>query len=229
LGEINPEKEIGILQVELLMKDLETLEGLLSKIGKDIKKDKKALKKFEFLKKVKETVSKGKLISEIDLTDEEKSEIKEYQFLTQKPILHILNTNDKTQYSTPGVEYLGMNLKEEKEISELSEGEIKELGIKSQLDLLIKTCYNILDLITFFTATGGKETRAWTVKRGERAPQVGGVVHSDFEKKFIRAEITPWQKLVEAGSWSRAREKGWLQIVGKDYIVQDGDVIEFKI
>ena len=227
LGEINPGKEIEIVKVELLMKDLETLEGMIPKLEK--RQDKKILKKIEILKRIKEGVSEGKSMSEINLNLEEKLEIKEYQFLTQKPMLHILNTNDKTQYSTPGVEYLGMNLKEEKEISELSEGEIKELGIKSQLDLLIKTCYNILDLITFFTATGGKETRAWTVKRGERAPQVGGVVHSDFEKKFIRAEITPWQKLVEAGSWSRAREKGWLQIVGKDYIVQDGDVIEFKI
>ena len=233
LGEINPEKEIEIVKVELLMKDLETLESLISKIEK--KGDKTPHqnlvggKKIEILKKIKEEISKEKSISEINLTEEEKLEIKEYQFLTQKPILHILNTNDKTQYSTPGVEYLRMNLKEEEEITELSEGEIKELGIKSQISRLIKACYDILDLITFFTVTGGKETRAWTVKRSERAPQAGGVVHSDFEKKFIRAEVIPWQKLVQAGSWLKAREKGWLQIVGKDYIVQDGDVIEFKI
>ena len=233
LGEINPEKEIGILQVELLMKDLETLENLISKLEK--KGDKTSHqnlvegKKIGILKKIKEEISKGKPISEINLTEEERLEIKEYQFLTQKPILHILNTNDKTQYSTPGVEYLRMNLKEEEEISEFSEGEIKELGLKSQLDLLIKACYNILDLITFFTVAGGQETRAWTVKRDERAPQAGGSVHSDFEKKFIRAEVIPWQKLAEVGSWSKAREKGSLQIVGKDYIVQDGEVIEFKI
>ena len=233
LGEINPEKEIEIVKVELLMKDLETLESLISKIEK--KGDKTPHqnlvggKKIEILKKIKEEISKEKSISEINLNLEEKLEIKEYQFLTQKPILHILNTNDKTQYSTPGVEYLRMNLKEEEEITELSEGEIKELGIKSQISRLIKACYDILDLITFFTVTGGKETRAWTVKRSERAPQAGGVVHSDFEKKFIRAEVIPWQKLVQAGSWLKAREKGWLQIVGKDYIVQDGDVIEFKI
>jgi len=233
LGEINPEKEIEIVKVELFMKDLETLESLISKIEK--KGDKTTHqnlvggKKIEILKKIKEEISKEKSISEINLTEEEKLEIKEYQFLTQKPILHILNTNDKTQYSTPGVEYLRMNLKEEEEITELSEGEIKELGIKSQISRLIKACYEILDLITLFTVTGGKETRAWTVKRSERAPQAGGVVHSDFEKKFIRAEVIPWQKLVQAGSWLKAREKGWLQIVGKDYIVQDGDVIEFKI
>ncbi|MBA7642461.1 Ribosome-binding ATPase YchF [subsurface metagenome] len=123
---------------------------------------------------------------------------------------------------------LKINLKIEEEISELSEAERKELGLKSQLDQLILACYNTLSLITFYTITGGKETRAWTLKKGSRATQAGLKVHSDF-KEFIRAEVVPWQKLVEAGSWSKAREKGWLQTVGKEYIVQDGDVIEFKI
>jgi len=228
LGEINPEKEIEIVKVELLMKDLESLESLLSKLENDAKRDKKFLKKFEFLKKVKEIVSQGKLISELDLTDEEKMEIKEYQFLTQKPILHILNTDDK-KYPTSVVDYLEMNLKEEEEMSELSQADARELGLKSRLDQLILACYNILDLITFYTVAGGKETRAWTLKKGGRAPEAGGVVHSDFEEKFIRAEVIPWQKLVEAGSWKEARELGWLKIVGRDYIVRDGDVIEFKI
>ena len=123
---------------------------------------------------------------------------------------------------------LKINLKIEEEISELSEAEIKELGLKSQLDQLILACYNTLSLITFYTITGGKETRAWTLKKGSRAPEAGLKVHSDFEG-FIKAEVVPWQKLVEAGSWSKAREKGWLQTVGKEYVVQDGDVIEFKI
>jgi len=227
LGEINPEKEIEIVETELLMKDLETLESLISKLEK--KEDKKISKKIGILKKIKEGVSEGKSMSEINLTGEEKLEIKEYQFLTQKPIFYILNTNGKTQCSTSKVEHLVMNLKEEEEILELSEGEIKELGFRSQLDLLIGACYDTLSLITFFTVAGGKETRAWTIKRGERAPRAGGIVHSDFEKKFIRAEAISWQKLVEAGSWRCAREKGWLKSVGKDYIVQDGDVIEFKI
>jgi len=243
LGEINPEKEIEIVQVELLMKDLETLENLISKKLLALEKttthpplsrerapgDKKTSKKIGILKKIKEGVSKGKPISEINLTGEEKLEIKEYQFLTQKPIFYILNTNGKSQCSISEIKNLAINLKEEEGISEFSEEEIKELGLKSQLDLLIKACYDILDLITFFTVAGGKETRAWTVKSGKRAPEAGGVVHSDFEKKFIRAEVIPWQKLVQIGSWSKAREKGWLQTVGKDYIVQDGDVIEFKI
>jgi len=99
----------------------------------------------------------------------------------------------------------------------------------SHLDQIITSCYNTLDLITFFTIKGGKETRAWTVKQNSNIKTAGGVVHSDFEEKFIRAEVIPWQKLVDANSWTQARSKGWIQTAGKDYIVQDGDVIEFKI
>jgi len=231
LGEINPEKEIEIVKVELLMKDLETLENLIPKVQEDTKKDKKVFKKLEFLKKIKTAVSKGKLISEIDLIEEEKLEIKEYQFLTQKPIFYVLNINNVTRLNlvTLKAKFLSMNLKEEEEISELSESEMEELKLKSQLDQLILGCYNVLSLITFFTIAGGKETRAWTVKRQTPTPQAGAKVHSDFEKKFIRAEVIPWQKLVEAKSWVKARELGWLRTVGKDYLVEDGDIIEFKI
>jgi len=229
LGEVNPEKEIEIIKTELLMKDLETLEGLISKLGKDIKNDKKALKKFEFLKKVKDFISRGKSILEINLTEEEKLELKEYQFLTQKPIFFILNTDGKVKDLGNNFKCLTMNLKDEDEMSELSEKETAELGLKSKLDQLILTCYNILDLITFYTVAGGKETRAWTIARGSKCPAAGGKVHSDFEEKFIRAEVIPWQQLIEAGSWTNAREKGWIKTVGRDYIVQDGDIIEFKI
>lgn len=97
------------------------------------------------------------------------------------------------------------------------------------LDKLISGCYNILDLITFYTIKGGKEARAWTIKRGAQVPEAGFKVHSDFEKKFIRAEVINWQKLVESGSWLQARQKGFIRSVGRDYIMQPGDVIEFKI
>ena len=228
-GEINPRRDTEIVKIELLMKDLETLEGLLLKIEEDTKKDKKALKKIEFLKKIKEAVSQEKLISEINLTDEEKIEIKEYQFLTAKPILYILNTNKKPEFLKLDIKHLAINLKEEEEISELSESEAQELGINPSLDQLILGCYDILDLITFYTVAGGKEARAWTIKRGTNAPQSGGRVHSDFEEKFIRAEVINWQKLVEAQSWPKARELGWIRTVGKEYVVEDGDVIEFRI
>jgi len=225
----NPEKEIEIIKTELLMKDSEILEGLVQKLEKDSKGNKESLKKFEIIRKIKEIVAQGRLISEINLTDEEKLLIKEFQFLTQKPFLFVLNTDGKTELKTPDLTRLKMNLKEEGEISELSEKERNELGLVSQINQLIKNCYNILDLITFFTVAGGKEIRAWTLKRGLSAPEAGGVVHTDFKEKFIRAEVILWKSLLEAESWSKARELGLIKTVGKEYIVQDGDVIEFKI
>ena len=229
LGEINPEKEMGIVKAELLMKDLETLEGLIRKTEGDSKKDKKCLKKFELLKRVKESVSREKSISEINFTEEEKAEIKEYQFLTEKPVLCVLNTGNEDKSPTSVIECLRMNLKDEEGALELSESEIKELGLKSQLDRLIKACYDILDLITFFTVAGSRETRAWTIKKGKTAPDAAAIVHTDFKEKFIRAEVIPWELLVKAGSWSKAREHGQIKTVGKEYVVQDGNVVEFKI
>ena len=226
LGEINPEKEIEVIKLELLMKDLETLNNLIPKLEKN--GEKKDLKRTEILKKIKNSVSEGKLISELELNDKEKKEIKDYQFLTTKPIIYLFNTNYKVSLNSQ-ILHLELNLKDEQDITELSENEKQELEMESHLDQIITSCYNTLDLITFFTIKGGKETRAWTVKQNSNIKTAGGVVHSDFEEKFIRAEVIPWQKLVDANSWTQARSKGWIQTAGKDYIVQDGDVIEFKI
>jgi len=229
MGEINPERDIETIKTELLMKDLETLEQLISKKEKETE-NKKTIKKIELSKKIKDWVSRGKLISEFNLTEKEQLEIKEYQFLTAKPILYILNTDGELKnFSSDKIKHLAMNLKEEEEFSELLPEEKNELGIKSKLDQLIIDCYNILDLITFFTIAGQKETKAWTLKKGLTAPQAGRVVHSDFQEKFIRAEVISWQKLIETGNWKKVRESGQLKTVGKDYIIQDGDVIEFKI
>jgi small GTP-binding protein len=227
LGEINPQKEIEILRVELLMKDLETIEKAISKLEK--KKDKKDLKKIEILKKIKEIISQGKMISEIELGEEEKKEIKEYQFLTGKPSFCVLNINGKTKFQEPNLPNLKMNLKEEEEFLEFSEKEKKELGFESKIDEVIKECYKTLNLITFYTIAGGKEARAWTTKEGTFAPEAGGIVHSDFEKKFIKAEVINWNDLVKTGSWQKAKEIGLIKIVGRDYILKDGDVIEFRI
>lgn len=158
-----------------------------------------------------------------DLECEEKENL-----LAKKPIVYVYNISGEAQAGSDPTT-LKIDLKMEEEISELSEKEKKELNLSSQLDHLIKLCYDILDLITFYTITGGKETRAWTLKKGSTAPQAGGKVHSDFQEKFIRAEVIEWRKLIEAGGWAKARERGWIQTAGKDYIVQDGDVIEFKI
>lgn len=227
LSQINPEKEMQVIGVELLMKDLETLEKSVSKLEK--KKNERTLKKLTVLKKLKRGVSQGKLISQIDLTNEEKLEIKEYQALTAKPVLYILNTDDKTDFEKPTYRYLDMNLKEEEEMLELSEEEKKELNLESGLDKLVTACYDVLGLITFFTVAGGKEVRAWTIARNSRAREAAAVVHSDFKEKFIKAGVINWENLVSSGSWQKAREKGLVRMVGKDYIVQDGDVIEFKI
>ncbi len=228
-GEVIPERDIEIIKTELLTKDLETLETLLSKSEKDVKKDKKVLEKLELIKKIKTAVSQEKLISDINLTDEEKGDIKEYQFLTAKPILYILNIDEETKNLEFRFKHLKINLKLEEEVSELSDAERKELEMNSYLDRLILNCYNILNLITFFTIAGGKEVRAWTLRNGYTCPKAGGVVHSDFEERFIKAEVISWKKLIETGFWGKCREKGLIQTVGKEYIVKDGDVIEFKI
>lgn len=217
-GSLDPKRDTEIVKTELLMKDLETLEKIEQKTEK--------LK--NILEKVKAEVGQGRSISSLNLTEQEKGELKEYQFLTAKPRVLILNANNK-DLSREFEHCLFLDLKLEQEISELSENEARELGLKSGLEQLITSCYNALGLISFFTIIGGKEARAWTLKKGSPALAAAGQVHSDFEKRFIRAEVISWQKLVKAGSWLRARDLGWIQTVGKDYLVQDGDVIEFKI
>lgn len=202
-GSLDPKRDIGIIKTELLMKDLETLE------------------KVESLKRIKTAVAQGTLISDIECEEEEKSVIQEYQFLTAKPKVFVLNSAgclpDKGKHPA---EFLVLDLKIEQEISELSEDERKELNMQPNLDKLIKSCYNMLDLISFFTTTGGKETRAWTLQKDSDIIKAAEKVHSVFAEKFIKAKVIPWQKLVEGKPWKDA---------GKDYLVQDGDVIEFKI
>jgi len=214
-GQPEPQRDIEIVNTELIMKDLETVNKRLEKAYKQTKSD-----ELKTLNKIKETLEQGKLAPP--------ETILELQLLTTKSVIYVFNISDgdeKIPFSG-----IALNLKSESELSELSAEEQKELELSpSQLDQLINACYQTLDLITFYTITGGQETRAWTLKNGLKVPQAGGVVHSDFEEKFIRAEVINWQKLIETGSWSIAREKGTLQTEGKEYVVQDGDVIEFKI
>jgi len=227
LGDLNPEEEIEVLNLELLMKDSEILEKAIQKLNK--KREKESLEKAEILEKVRKEVLKGNLISKIELNEKETDKIREYQFLTGKPTLIVLNKNNEARDLETKNSYLSINLKNEAEISDLSEDDRKELDLESSLDSLIKACYDILSLITFFTVTGGKETRAWTIKEGSSVLKAAEAVHSDFKQKFIKAGVISWQKLIDTGSWTKAREKGLIIIAGKDYIVQDGDVIEFKI
>jgi len=225
---LDPKRDIEIIKTEFLMKDLETLEKAILKLEK--KKERETQKKLELLKKIREEVARGKEVSQIPLSLKEKAQIKEFQFLTEKPNIFVLNVGSKNVELKNGPSpSLTLNLKLEEEISELSNHDMQEMGLQSSLPKLILSCYKILDLITFYTIAGGKEARAWTIKRGSRAPEAGGVLHSDFKEKFIKAEVINWENLVKIGSWKKAREKGELKIVGRDYIVQDGDVIEFKI
>jgi ribosome-binding ATPase len=157
--------------------------------------------------------------------------IRELSLLTIKPFLYVFNVSDIAQRLPENLEnknHVKLDIKIEEELIEMSRDEAQELGIKSNLDELILKAYEILGLITFLT-TGEDESRAWTIKRNSSAPQAGSAIHTDFEEKFIRAEIINWQELLNLGSWSKARETGKLRLEGKEYIVQDGDVIEFKI
>jgi len=176
--------------------------------------------------------------TELEMKDLESKE--KENLLSKKPIIYLFNTNNgakgvegaetrpplKAEVGSP---LIFLNLKLEEEISELSNQEKKELAVESGLDQLVLNCYSILNLITFYTITGGKEVRAWTTQMETKCSQAGGKVHSDFEEKFIKAEVINWEKLIVAGSWQKAREKGYIKTTGRDYLVQDGDIIEFKI
>ena len=150
------------------------------------------------------------------------------QRLSAKPALIVCNVRGENIAAWSGCE-MELDCKLELEMSEMKAEELRELGVVSKLPLLIQRAYEVLRLITFYTIKGGKELHAWPIRSGVAAPGAGGAVHSDFQEKFIRAEVISWQKLIEAGSWTRARELGWLRIEGREYVVQDGDVIEFKI
>jgi len=230
-NEINPKKDIEIINTELIMKDLETISKRIEKTTKQVRTgDKKTIQELEILEKIKNELERGNLISKEEEIMGHEQLIKELGLLTTKKMIYVLNISDVDSHIDSNLENtISLDLKLEAEISELSEEEAKEIEApSSNLNQLIKSCYTALDLITFYT-TGGPESRAWTIKKDSTAPQAGSAIHSDFKEKFIKAEIINWQKLIEAGSWATAREKGILRIEGKKYIVQDGDVIEFKI
>ncbi len=228
-------RDIGTVKTELIMKDLETIEKHIQKLKKELKaeSDKKSEKELEVLEKITEALDTGKMISETNLTSEQKKVIKHLNLLTIKPTIYLINSHNTDDElaalkSLPE-NTLPLDLKLEMEANELSPEELKELDIESRIDVLIKTCYKILNLVTFYTIKGGEETRAWTIREGATAPQAGGIVHTDFEKKFIRAEVINYNELIKTNSWSEARDKGLIRTEGKNYSVKDGDVIEFKI
>jgi len=175
------------------------------------------------------------VLSEIQFDEEENKILKGYQLLTSKPRIYLLNGKEEVsksiieQFNKNSWKYIITDILSEQESADFSKEERASLGIAedSELDILIRKAYELLDLITFLT-TGEDETRAWTLKKGQTAPQAGGVIHSDFESKFIKADVINWQDLLNSNGFAQAREKGLIRTEGKEYVVQDGDVIEIK-
>jgi len=231
---VDPKRDIEIVNTELIMKDVETAEKHLEKIQKEARAGiKERIKELEIIQKIKRELNDGNPISSMELDEKEKEAIRPLSLLTIKPVIYILNIkegSDYSQYSKSLPENsLPIDLKIELECTELSSKELKELNLKSRLDVLIKTCYKILNLVSFYTIKGGEEARAWTVKEGTKIIDAAGVVHTDFKEKFIRAEVINYKNLPETRSWTESRSRGLIRTEGKDYLVKDGDIVEFKI
>ncbi len=230
-------KDKEILEMEMILKDIETAEKRLASLEKEVKSgDKNALKEQEILKDIYELLKQGKSANEIDRNEEDMKIIKGLQLLSTKPRMYLLNGEEKDVseeiiniFKKNNWLYLIMDVLTEADYADLPSEEREALGLPKEpkLNELIKKAYELLSLITFLT-TGSDETRAWTIKRGDKAPKAGGAIHSDFEDFFIRAEVINWQKLIDVGGFVTAREKGLIRTEGKDYIVEDGDVIEIK-
>ncbi len=226
-----------ILDTELILKDLETIEKKIAALEKEAKAGKKeAIKELAVIKKANDLLNNGIVLSEAALTDEEKEILKQSCLLTFKKRLYLLNAAEseisqalKDAFAKNNWPYLTLDVLTEFEAADISADERASFGLPSEsgLNNLIKKCYEILGLITFLT-TGPDETRAWTIKKGDKAPQAGGVIHGDFEEFFIKAEVINWQDLLNSNGFARAREKGLIRTEGKEYIVQDGDIIEIK-
>ncbi|MDX9893576.1 MAG: redox-regulated ATPase YchF [Patescibacteria group bacterium] len=230
-GKIDPESDKETINLELIFADLQTLEKRIAKNTKDLhanNKDAAILK--TVLDKLKTGLENGQLAREIITDPIERLLIKDLNLLTIKPMIYVLNVDEDQVYQE--TDYVTVSAKIESELAELPADEakqmLKDLELDSSgLDKLITKAYEALDLITFLT-TGPQESRCWTVKKNAKAPQAAGVIHTDFEKQFIKVDIINWQKLLEAGSEQKAHELGLIRTEGKDYIIQDGDVCHFK-
>lgn len=248
-GSIDPMRDIETINLELIFSDLEVLERRIAKTVKLSRNDKTAAKELDLLNRIKAHLEENKLAKSFVTDDEDEQQwLAGYNLLTAKPVIFAANVSEDDladdAQSNPHVQKVREYAKEtgsevfalcaeiEQEISELEDDEKKEfledLGIKqSGLEKLIVASYRLLGLLSFLTA-GEDETRAWTIKVGTKAPQAAGKIHSDFERGFIKAEVVNYRDLLESGSYAGAREKGLVRMEGKDYVVQDGDVILFR-
>ena len=235
-GSVDPMRDIEVINLELMFADLATVTKRLEGLGREIKGgNKEATILKAALEKIKTALDAGQLARTVSLTEAEQLLTANLQLLTMKPIMYVANTsgsNSSLPPSPSSLEFLPIDIKIEQELSELGEDDravyMKELGIaESGLDRLARAAFKLLNLETFFTA-GPMETKAWTIVKGTKAPQAAGVIHTDFESGFIKAEVIGWDKLLEAGGYGPARDKGWLRLEGKEYVVADGDVCHFR-
>jgi ribosome-binding ATPase len=249
-GQVDPMSDIEVINLELILSDLQTVTKRLDSVGKEVKRgDKDAIIEKGALDKLLPILEAGKLASGVSFDEKEKIVVRNLHLLSMKPIIYVLNRKAGAQnldelqderyerlmdfIQNSGANYVVVDARIEEELKEL-EGEEKEqfrqeLGASDDgINNLIKTGFKTLGLITYFT-TGEDETRGWVVKENSTAPVAGQAIHTDFKDKFIRAEVIFWKDLLEAGSYAKAREKGLVRTEGKEYVVKDGDVIEFKI
>ena len=247
-GNIDPARDLETINLELIFSDMEILERKIDNVKKAMKGDKTLAPKVELYERVMKGLEGGKTARSLDYTDEEKEYLSEVALLTTKPVIYAANIseddiasdiNDNEFYRSvceiakaEKSEVIPVCAGIEAEIAELDNEEkemfLEELGIKeSGLDRLIKASYSLLGLISYLTA-GPKEVRAWTITKGTKAPQAAGKIHSDFERGFIRAEIVSYDDLMSCGSMNAAKEKGLVRSEGKEYVIQDGDIVLFR-
>lgn len=249
-GKVNPLKDIEVINLELGLADLQTVTKRMSNVAREVKAQRKeALIEYPVLERLKTALEAGKLASSVSVNEFEAPFLKQLCLITSKPFMYVLNkksggknldeiNDDRYKallnfFKENNAKWVIVDAGIENELKDMADDEKKEmregLGAKDDgINDLIRTGYELLNLITYFT-TGEKETRAWTIHRGWTAPEAGTAIHGDFKDKFVRAEVIEWDKLLQAGSFGAAREKGLLRTEGKEYIVKDGDVMEFKI
>ncbi|MBQ8574876.1 MAG: redox-regulated ATPase YchF [Clostridia bacterium] len=246
-GSVDPARDIETINLELIFSDIEMVERRIDRTSKAMKGDKSLAKEYEFLKALKAHLEEGKSARSIECDDDEKAIIGDIALLTSKPVIYACNMSEDDFANSidsnerfnavckiaaeDGSQVLPICAEMEAEIASLDKEEkemfLSDLGIEQGgLDLLIQRSYDLLGLISYLTA-GTPEVRAWTIKKGTKAPQAAGKIHSDFEKGFIRAEVISFENLIECGSLAAAREKGLIRSEGKEYVMKDGDVVHF--
>lgn len=246
-GSVDPVRDKEVIDIELQLKDLETVENKMSSLKRVIKSgDKESLKAWDYLEKIKAALEAGKSARTVEVEEEDLFIVKSFQLLTTKPVMYVCNVDEgsvqngneytekvKEAVKDENAEILILGAAIESDINELETYEerkmfLDDLGLEEPgVNKLIRSAYTLLNLQTYFTA-GVKEVRAWTIKEGFKAPQAAGVIHTDFEKGFIKAEVIAYNDFVELGSEAAAKEKGKMRMEGKEYIVKDGDIMHFR-